>query len=741
MHSNFNLFKTTLCKRTLLFLIISGLLGQNLVLIAEEASIQVNRGIPYATLATFFPTPLELSPEKDSSATATTPKQSDSDDEDEDIDEDINEKLNNDFSTLSLHQKRKMAFDLLSTSEAPQEVDPTTTTLLHELEIFTNRNNPEAPSVFSSLNRTSTVFGEVSLAYMLANPTDDLSILSKRQAIVRELAENEALFTSLDEALSRVKNAENGFLAFAFDTLQKQKEEEEKARKENEPSFFSCITKPIYNGITYLTKPLDPLVKAARTSPVVLQGQKIASDVWLPATGIYSVYLAQIIENRLRRTQSLLDNSLEAAATPSPSAKSLFPWRELNPLNYKALYHEIVQKLIAQNMSPEHAQTEALKDVGLLAVSNLSQALTTYFTIYNYLKWIKRANADALILHKKMNDTAAIVIMSKTLSSVIEQHSSFKEGFTSQKVLTDFFNPKNNQDLKRLLGYLQTDTFKGEPSYFCYYGRVLASETLSENHIKTLISVMKAIGEIDAYMAIAKLYKESQQESVHYCFASYQSATTPSLSLQSFWHPLIAREKVVTNDLAIGDFDNKGIILTGSNTGGKSTILKSALLSILLAQTFTLAPAEATTITPFALLGSYLSVSDDISAGNSLFKAEVLRAKNLLQNINDLQPGKVAFVVIDELFTGTAADKGSAAACKVADALANKNNVTYILATHFPELTLLEKTTNGRCKNYQIDVVRHSDGSITRPFKITPGISTTSIANDLLQEELVDLAF
>lgn len=728
MHTLFHRLKTPLYKRIIAFFVIGGLVSQPAAMLADEVTLAPHRGVPYATLATFFPTPLKL---KESSQNAETSP-----------DDALHKKLSEDFSLLSLYEKRKMAFELLSASEKPLEIDPTITNLLQELEIFTNRNNPEAPSVFSALNRTNTVFGEVTLAHLLANPSDDIKELTKRQAIIHELVENETLFQSLNNALEDVKHAEDGFLAFAYEILKEQALRKQEEKEDEE--FFSFIPTTIKNGLTSLAKPIGHAVKAASTSPTIMDIYKRVGDFWLPATVVYATYLGRNLNGRLRDTQDLLGIAPATIITPKISnikLETVFRWREYNPFCYKTLYHEIIEKRIKEKgCTQDQATTEAFKDIILLGFTNAATVISNGYQVYSFIKTIKEDNKSMILLHKKLNKTATIINASKTLGATIEQNQALKDGFASQDILTDMFSAQGNQNLNRLLGYLQTKTFKDEPSYFSYAGRVLASKNLAEDHIPTMISVMKALGEIDAYMAIAKLYKEGRQSDVHYCFVTYQQSATPALSLQRFWHPLLAKETVVTNDLILNE-GSRGIILTGSNTGGKSTLLKSVLLNSVLAQTFTIAPAAAAIITPFALLGSYLSVSDDIATGNSLFRAEVLRAKNLLQKSGTLQPGQSAFVVIDELFTGTAADKGSAAACKVAEALANKNNVMYILATHFPELTLLEKSTNGRCKNYQIDVLRHDDGTITRPFKMKPGVSKTSIANDLLQEELVDIVF
>src|SRR5690606_13756589 len=125
--------------------------------------------------------------------------------------------------------------------------------------------------------------------------------------------------------------------------------------------------------------------------------------------------------------------------------------------------------------------------------------------------------------------------------------------------------------------------------------------------------------------------------------------------------PFIDADTVVIND-ALFDASCPNSILTGPNTGGKSTVIKAIMLDVLMAQTFGIAPAQSLSITPFAKLNCFMNISDDIAMGASLFKSEVMRAKKLLDMVQSLQQDEFSFVIIDEVFTGTSPKEGEAAA-------------------------------------------------------------------------------
>jgi DNA mismatch repair ATPase MutS len=304
------------------------------------------------------------------------------------------------------------------------------------------------------------------------------------------------------------------------------------------------------------------------------------------------------------------------------------------------------------------------------------------------------------------------------------------------------YGSSRTESFAELIDLLQTNTFKGSASFFSLSGRVLAGYRLMTDEKEHFAPALAAIGEIDACLSMAKLYKKMQNERVGYCFVDFVEHQKPSLNIVDFWNPFVDAKIVVTNSLELGlGADASKVILTGSNTGGKSTILKAIMMSLLMGHVFGMAPAQEMTLTPFAFIGSYLRVNDDTASGDSKFKAEVMRAKMLCETMDALPKNQFGFVVIDELFTGTGSEKASNAAGKVAQKLAGLENNLFILATHFPILTELEKTNSGLIKNYKVDVFKDEAGNLIRPFKLEVGVSDSNIANDILQEQIQDIDF
>jgi len=295
-----------------------------------------------------------------------------------------------------------------------------------------------------------------------------------------------------------------------------------------------------------------------------------------------------------------------------------------------------------------------------------------------------------------------------------------------------------SKELQELLWLLEKDTFKEPSSALSNKGNVLRAFRLMHEIKSQLEPAMVALGNIDKTVGIAQLYQESQHTNAPFCFPVYEKTEKPLIDIQNFWHPLIDSETVVANSITLGTNGQRpNIIVTGPNAGGKSTALKAVAINVLMAQTFGIAPAETMVLSPFSLIATYLNITDDLGAGNSLFKAEVKRTDKLLQDITALEPGQHSFVIFDEIFNGTSPLEGMASAYSVARHLATLPNNICLLATHFKLLTELEQDTQ-TFANYKVSVTYEQDGKIGYPYKLEKGISDQHVAIDILKEEGFD---
>lgn len=237
-------------------------------------------------------------------------------------------------------------------------------------------------------------------------------------------------------------------------------------------------------------------------------------------------------------------------------------------------------------------------------------------------------------------------------------------------------------------------------------------------------------------MFLRTSFKEFENQRVSFCFVNYKEDVNPRILLRNFWNPFINPEIVVTNTIELHGPKGKNMIITGPNAGGKSTLIKAVPINLILAQSIGMAAADHAEITPFVTIATYLNIVDDIAAGNSLFKAQVLRAQEMVNLVEQTPVSEFSFVALDEMFNGTSANESMAAAYSVVKHIGKYTNNICIVATHFPLLTQLEKEAD-TFANYKVSV-NVDDRGIHYPFKLEKGSSNQHVALDILKQEGYD---
>lgn len=177
------------------------------------------------------------------------------------------------------------------------------------------------------------------------------------------------------------------------------------------------------------------------------------------------------------------------------------------------------------------------------------------------------------------------------------------------------------------------------------------------------------------------------------------------------YHISNSNEKIVKNDINI----KKNIIITGPNASGKTTMLKSTLMNIILSQQFGAGCFETCTMKPYKYVESYINIPDTCER-DSLFQAEAKRCLHIIKNIKNNR----IFCIFDELFSGTNPYEAQKSAISYLNYL-HKYNVTYMLTTHFNELKKIE---NNFVSQYNM-LVKHNNNKHIFTYKIKKGVSNT----------------
>ena len=141
----------------------------------------------------------------------------------------------------------------------------------------------------------------------------------------------------------------------------------------------------------------------------------------------------------------------------------------------------------------------------------------------------------------------------------------------------------------------------------------------------------------------------------------------------------------------------------------------------------------------FAALLTYKDITDDVSAGRSLYKAQAYAAARILERLQQVQAaGGVAFVLADELFTGTNPQEGEAAVYSflqyVGQHFGASGHCLLIDSLHFERPTLLGKQPGFVNKHVRIERDAHG---FRYTYQLADGIAPQDarIGIDILAQE------
>ena len=192
------------------------------------------------------------------------------------------------------------------------------------------------------------------------------------------------------------------------------------------------------------------------------------------------------------------------------------------------------------------------------------------------------------------------------------------------------------------------------------------------------------------------------------------------------YYASLKNENPVKNTIKI----NKNKIITGPNASGKTTILKSTLINIILTQQFGCGFYESAQLAPFKHIHCYLNIPDT-SGRDSLFQAEARRCKEIIDIIND-NKREMHFCVLDELFSGTNPEEAETSATAFMLYLQKYKNVTSLLTTHFVKVCKKLDKIEG-IENFQMETEKNGN-RIKYTYKLGKGISEVKGGINVLTE-------
>ena len=213
-------------------------------------------------------------------------------------------------------------------------------------------------------------------------------------------------------------------------------------------------------------------------------------------------------------------------------------------------------------------------------------------------------------------------------------------------------------------------------------------------------------GYMDTILGINKQIKSKKINPITF-------SKSNKFKLKNMFYPNL--ENPIKNNIDI----SKNHIITGPNAAGKTTLIKSAIINLLISQQIGYGYFDKGISGTFKHIHCYLNIPDSCSR-DSLFQAEARRCKVIIDKIKDY-PKDTHFCIFDELYSGTNPYEAISSAYSYLTHISKNKNVKFLLTTHFIRLCdLLEKHKNIVNKSMKTSVINNDP---TYTYKITDGIS------------------
>jgi hypothetical protein len=316
------------------------------------------------------------------------------------------------------------------------------------------------------------------------------------------------------------------------------------------------------------------------------------------------------------------------------------------------------------NMNKIHKYFSEIKEYLICTINSMENYLTHSSSLHTHYEF------NNILIDK----IKILIELKNKISRISEYKLSFKKIFEIGHILKYFYEIYENTDYNDALLYS-----------FGFNGYIDCIESLQNNIEERKIN-----------------------------FAEFTNKKKKN-SFKNNYYAVLKNNNPVKNNIKL----DKNIIITGPNAAGKTTVLKSVLINVILTQQFGCGFYDSAKFKPFKYIHCYLNIPDT-SGRDSLFQSEARRCKEILDIINHNKKDS-HLCVFDELYSGTNPEEAIISSTAFMEYLAKNKYVSSMLTTHF--ISVCEKLDNNKnITNYHMDVTKENN-KIKYNYLFKEGIS------------------
>lgn len=199
------------------------------------------------------------------------------------------------------------------------------------------------------------------------------------------------------------------------------------------------------------------------------------------------------------------------------------------------------------------------------------------------------------------------------------------------------------------------------------------------------------------------------------------------INMQDGGHPLLDASRRVDNDLYFSG-PSQIKIITGANMAGKSTLLRTVGVNLLLAMVGAPVCARKFEFTPLRMRTS-VRTNDSLGDSESYFYAELVKLQRVME---DLQGGEPIFVIVDEMLKGTNSRDKHRGSVGLIKQLIHLGAIG-LVATHDIELGQLTQKYPDQVENkcFEVDI---KEDQLVFDYRLRDGISQNLNATFLMTQ-------
>ena len=332
-------------------------------------------------------------------------------------------------------------------------------------------------------------------------------------------------------------------------------------------------------------------------------------------------------------------------------------------------------------------------------------------TCFKYYKNVKKINENLLYVKNYISSTI------NKMESFVLKHKSKRSYYLFCQEVEKHSNQLKPflQELSIISEFQHTIKKSSEIGYMlkCYY------ELMNNDLYSTSIRFSMGFeGYLENMMALSNHIKSGKMS-----LATFN--LSKETSIQKQFYPL-TKEKI-TNNITM----KNNIIITGPNASGKTTLIKTTTVNIIVSQQIGCGFYTSCSLHPYHYIHSYINIPDT-SERDSLFQAESRRCKDILDIIDTSLKHYRHFCIFDELYSGTNPIEANKAGYAFLSYLTKYENIDFILTTHYIDMCerikkenksiINDKKNKKKIINYKMNV-NEKDDQLEYTYKMMKGIS------------------